>query len=73
MPRRSSASTRTTSSTSRNVPAPPPTSTAPPAPIYVQSQTKQPGLFAQMAATAGGVAVGSAVGNNFFILVFALN
>jgi hypothetical protein len=63
MPRRSSASTRTTSSINRNVPAPA-TSTSSPAPIYVQQSTaKQPGLFAQMAATAGGVAVGSAVGN----------
>lgn len=26
-----------------------------------QAQPKQPGLFAQMAATAGGVAVGSAI------------
>ena len=29
----------------------------------VQAAPKQPGLFAQMAATAGGVAVGSAVGH----------
>jgi hypothetical protein len=72
MPRRSSASSRTTSSTSRNVPAPSP-SAAPPTPIYVQSPTKQPGLFAQMAATAGGVAVGSAVGNYFkFMLLYYL-
>jgi hypothetical protein len=28
-----------------------------------QAQPKQPGLFAQMAATAGGVAVGSAIGH----------
>ncbi|XP_065164488.1 coiled-coil-helix-coiled-coil-helix domain-containing protein 10, mitochondrial-like isoform X1 [Atheta coriaria] len=38
-----------------SVPAHPPAAAA--------AQPKQPGLFAQMAATAGGVAVGSAVGH----------
>ncbi len=61
MPRRSSASTRT-SAPSRNVPAPV-QQPSPPAHMYNQAPVKQPGLFAQMAATAGGVAVGSAVGH----------
>lgn len=62
MPRRSSASPRSSPAPSRHVPAPAP-APAPPAPVYMQAPTKQPGLFAQMAATAGGVAVGSAVGH----------
>ncbi|XP_044758142.1 coiled-coil-helix-coiled-coil-helix domain-containing protein 2 isoform X1 [Coccinella septempunctata] len=42
--------------------------TVPPQPTQVAPQTaaaapQQPGLFAQMAATAGGVAVGSAIGH----------
>ena len=32
-------------------------------PMYVAPQTQQPSMFKQMAATAGGVAVGSAVGH----------
>lgn len=44
----------------RAVAAPPP---AAPAPIAAAPAGRQPGLFAQMAATAGGVAVGSAVGH----------
>ena len=62
MPRRSSASTRSSPTPSRNVPAPAPAA-HPPQQVYVQQAQKQPGLFAQMAATAGGVAVGSAVGH----------
>jgi coiled-coil-helix-coiled-coil-helix domain-containing protein 2 len=36
---------------------------APPAPVPVQPQQRQPGLMAQMASTAAGVAVGSSVGH----------
>lgn len=39
---------------------------APPA----AAQSKEPGLFAQMAATAGGVAVGSAVGHGISSMLF---
>ncbi|KAL0883181.1 hypothetical protein ABMA27_016623 [Loxostege sticticalis] len=46
---------------SRNVPAHAPPST--PAPAQAMAQPQQPSLFGQMAATAGGVAVGSAVGH----------
>ncbi|CAF3835216.1 unnamed protein product [Adineta steineri] len=67
MPRRSGGSGMRFSSPSR---APPPRSThaivapppAVPAPIMAPVG-RQPGLFGQMAATAGGVAVGSAVGH----------
>ncbi|OWR49397.1 coiled-coil-helix-coiled-coil-helix domain-containing protein 10, mitochondrial [Danaus plexippus] len=45
---------------SRNVPAQAPPSS--PAPMAA-AQPQQPSLFGQMAATAGGVAVGSAVGH----------
>jgi len=61
---RSSAPSRPHSSTSRpapsNVPSTRPTSAvaAPP-----PAQPKQPGMFAQMASTAAGVAVGSTVGH----------
>ncbi|KAI9094071.1 hypothetical protein DFS34DRAFT_629841 [Phlyctochytrium arcticum] len=42
----------------------PPAHQAPPAPPAVQQgQPRQPGMFAQMATTAAGVAVGSAVGH----------
>ncbi|EFA08694.2 coiled-coil-helix-coiled-coil-helix domain-containing protein 10, mitochondrial isoform X2 [Tribolium castaneum] len=34
-----------------------------PAPAPAQTAPQQPGLFGQMAATAGGVAVGSAIGH----------
>ncbi|CAG9786724.1 unnamed protein product [Diatraea saccharalis] len=44
-----------------NVPARAPPATPAPAPMTAQPQ--QPSLFGQMAATAGGVAVGSAVGH----------
>ncbi|KAJ1844331.1 hypothetical protein LPJ73_005202 [Coemansia sp. RSA 2703] len=41
-----------------------PAHAAPPTPMpAAAAQPRQPGLFAQMAATAGGVAVGSAVGH----------
>ena len=60
MPRRSSAATRSSPTPSRNVPAPAP---APQPPTVLVQQARQPGLFGQMAATAGGVAVGSAVGH----------
>lgn len=44
---------------------------APPAPVSAAPQ--QPGLFGQMAATAGGVAVGSAIVSSFAaILIFNL-
>jgi len=48
--------------------APPPAQHAPAAPppsqpMMAQAQPQQPSLFKQMAATAGGVAVGSAVGH----------
>ncbi len=61
MPRRSS-SPRSSPAPSRHVPAAAP-APPPPAPVYAQPQQRQPGLFAQMAATAGGVAVGSAIGH----------
>lgn len=62
MPRRSSASTRSSApAPSRNLPAHQPQ--APPPQIVMQPAQKQPGLFAQMATTAAGVAVGSAVGH----------
>ncbi|KAK7088738.1 hypothetical protein V1264_022622 [Littorina saxatilis] len=35
----------------------------PAAPAHAPAQPRQPGLFANMAATAGGVAIGSAVGH----------
>ncbi|XP_076029409.1 coiled-coil-helix-coiled-coil-helix domain-containing protein 2-like [Oratosquilla oratoria] len=44
-------------------PAPPPPPAAAPAPPPAAAAPKQPGLFAQMAATAGGVAIGSTVGH----------
>ncbi|KAJ1816809.1 hypothetical protein LPJ75_001904 [Coemansia sp. RSA 2598] len=40
-----------------------PAHTAPPPAAPAAAQPQQPGLFAQMAATAGGVAVGSAIGH----------
>lgn len=47
--------------------APAPARTAPPPPpaaaTHAPAQQRQPGLFAQMASTAAGVAVGSAVGH----------
>jgi len=46
-----------------NVPARAPVSAPAPAPPASVAQPRQPGLMAQMAATAGGVAIGSAVGH----------
>jgi len=44
--------------------APAPAAAPPPSqPMMAQAQPQQPSLFKQMAATAGGVAVGSAVGH----------
>ena len=63
MPRRG----RSSPAPSRHVPAPvraappAPVQAAPPAPMVQQPQ--QPSLMKQMAATAGGVAIGSAVGH----------
>ncbi|KAH9525437.1 hypothetical protein Btru_001422 [Bulinus truncatus] len=64
MPRRgrTSAPSRV-SAPVRHAPAPVPAHPPPAAPAPMMAQPKQPGLFAQMAATAGGVAVGSAVGH----------
>uniref|UniRef100_A0A0K0ED23 CHCH domain-containing protein n=1 Tax=Strongyloides stercoralis TaxID=6248 RepID=A0A0K0ED23_STRER len=48
-------------------PAPTPSYSAPPAPVATPmagaTAPKQPGLMAQMAATAGGVAIGSSIGH----------
>ena len=43
--------------------APPPPSTPMAAPPSAMAQPQQPSLMKQMAATAGGVAIGSAVGH----------
>jgi len=65
MPRGSRSSGGRSSSTfsrpapSRNVPAPRPA----PAAAVATPQPRQPGMFAQMASTAAGVAVGSTVGH----------
>jgi hypothetical protein len=45
-------------------PAPQMAPAHPPAP-----QTRQPGMFAQMASTAAGVAVGSAIVSTFYVLL----
>jgi hypothetical protein len=55
------ASGRSSPAPSRHTPAPAPV--AQPPQMMQQAQPRQPGLFGQMAATAGGVAVGSAVGH----------
>ncbi|CAB0005121.1 unnamed protein product [Nesidiocoris tenuis] len=52
---------RTTLPARAAAPPPAPVAAAPSQPMVAQPQ--QPGMFAQMAATAGGVAVGSAVGH----------
>jgi len=52
-----------------------PARTPPPSPPATYApQAKQPGLFGQMAATAGGVAVGSAVVSVtvFYIILYVL-
>ncbi|XP_064213405.1 coiled-coil-helix-coiled-coil-helix domain-containing protein 10, mitochondrial isoform X1 [Tribolium castaneum] len=48
---------------STSVPARTQPSAPAPAPAPAQTAPQQPGLFGQMAATAGGVAVGSAIGH----------
>ncbi|KAI0763440.1 hypothetical protein BD413DRAFT_208423 [Trametes elegans] len=50
--------------------AAPPMSHAPPAPSQAQAQSGQPGLLAQMAATAGSVAVGSTIGHGISSMLF---
>ncbi|KAI7903717.1 uncharacterized protein BX663DRAFT_507361 [Cokeromyces recurvatus] len=58
------ATTPTSTPTSQQhamTPSAPPATPA--APSYAQAAPQQPGLFAQMATTAAGVAVGSAVGH----------
>lgn len=54
--------------------APAPARTAAPAPPAQantqQGQTKQPGMMAQMAATAGSVAVGSTIGHGISSMLF---
>ncbi|KAJ1922140.1 hypothetical protein H4219_000002 [Mycoemilia scoparia] len=49
--------------THHHAPPPPPQPATAHAPHTGTAQPQQPGLFAQMAATAGGVAVGSAIGH----------
>ena len=63
MPRRRSASPRASGPVRRMTPPP---SLRPPAPSQLpppphSQQRRQPGLLGQMAATAGGVAIGSAI------------
>lgn len=43
---------------------------APPAPPAAASQSSQPGMLAQMAATAGSVAVGSTIGHGLSSMLF---
>ncbi|KAL7277236.1 hypothetical protein ACG7TL_009088 [Trametes sanguinea] len=43
---------------------------APPVPPQAQAQSGQPGLLAQMAATAGSVAVGSTIGHGISNMLF---
>ncbi|EIW55036.1 uncharacterized protein TRAVEDRAFT_131518 [Trametes versicolor FP-101664 SS1] len=45
-------------------------SQAPPVPPHAQAQSGQPGLMAQMAATAGSVAVGSTIGHGLSNMLF---
>lgn len=47
---------------------PAPVRAQPPAPVSAAPQ--QPSMFGQMAATAGGVAVGSAIVSNFSAILF---
>jgi len=51
------------SSVPARAPPPPPAPVAHAAPPPAVAQPRQPGMFAQMATTAAGVAVGSAVGH----------
>merc|ERR1719187_1499890 len=65
MPRAAPPPARAAAPPARAAAAPPPPSqmqTAPPAQMAAP-QPKQPGMFAQMASTAAGVAVGSTVGH----------
>ncbi|KAG8812288.1 hypothetical protein FRC19_003265 [Serendipita sp. 401] len=62
----SSAPSGSRSASSVAAPHPPPAATAAPP----QSQTKQPGMIAQMAATAGSVAVGSTIGHGISNMLF---
>jgi len=50
--------------------AAPPAHHAPPVPPQAQAQSSQPGMLAQMAATAGSVAVGSTIGHGISSLLF---
>ncbi|GBE83881.1 Mitochondrial intermembrane space cysteine motif-containing protein [Sparassis crispa] len=43
---------------------------APPVPPQAQTQSREPGMLAQMAATAGSVAVGSTVGHGISHMLF---
>ena len=68
MPRRGRSASPPSRAPAPRMAAPPPPShvpaAAPPsAPIMSSMQTQQPSMFKQMAATAGGVAVGSMVGH----------
>ncbi|XP_014245210.1 coiled-coil-helix-coiled-coil-helix domain-containing protein 10, mitochondrial isoform X2 [Cimex lectularius] len=65
MPRRgrSASPTRASAPTRAPVSHPPAPVASQPPPMVAQQQPKQPGLFGQMAATAGGVAVGSTIGH----------
>ncbi|KAG9095670.1 hypothetical protein FRC06_009545 [Ceratobasidium sp. 370] len=62
----SSGQTRSASTAAYPGTAPPPTY----APAQARPQEKQPGLFAQMAATAGSVAVGSTLGHGLSNMLF---
>ncbi|KAI9294075.1 hypothetical protein K502DRAFT_274434, partial [Neoconidiobolus thromboides FSU 785] len=64
-PARSPAQTQSRSASTYAAPSSMARAPAPPAPMHAPAAAapKQPGLFAQMATTAAGVAVGSAVGH----------
>ena len=64
-PRSAPASAPSGSRSASSVAAPPPVARAPPA-----ASTGQPGMMAQMAATAGSVAVGSTVGHGISHMLF---
>ncbi|KAG8735259.1 hypothetical protein FRC10_010813 [Ceratobasidium sp. 414] len=64
----SSGQTRSASTAAYPGTAPPPTYA--PTQAQARPQEKQPGLFAQMAATAGGVAVGSTLGHGLSSMLF---
>ncbi|KAF8900398.1 hypothetical protein CPB85DRAFT_160843 [Mucidula mucida] len=50
--------------------APAPPANVPHAPSASHTETKQPGMLAQMAATAGSVAVGSTIGHGLSSMLF---